>query len=381
MVSMRTGDEVILEAAELVAGGDALARMEGMPVFVPGIFPGDVARVRITDAKKGYARAALIQLLQPGADRRAQPCPIAEECGGCDWTALRLDRQLAWKRHILAESLRRVGKFDAAALPAIRIHPSPLNYRLRSRLHVGDDGRTGFFAMGSHRVVPIVAECEVVAPQAAATLPDVRADAEEVHAWEIDDQLLIRTGDDAPEEVEISAEGFRWQLSTAAFFQVNRHLLGTMLRLIGEQAASVGTRTHAIDLYSGVGFFTVPLARDFQRVTSVEGSAESHRFAKRNVPSNVKLVRAAVEEFAGRMERADLIFLDPPRSGAKREVIDAVARNANEMICFLACDPVTFARDAARLSASGWRLSTLDLLDLFPNTHHIETLSSFVRAG
>jgi tRNA/tmRNA/rRNA uracil-C5-methylase (TrmA/RlmC/RlmD family) len=118
-----------------------------------------------------------------------------------------------------------------------------------------------------------------------------------------------------------------------------------------------------------------------ETVTAVEGSRVAHEYAKRNVPPNVKLMHAPVEWWIGRMPRADFVFLDPPRSGAKREVIDAIAAKTNKRICFLACDPVTFARDANRLLASGWRLSTLDLLDLFPNTHHVETLSSFERAG
>jgi tRNA/tmRNA/rRNA uracil-C5-methylase (TrmA/RlmC/RlmD family) len=379
---MRIGDQITIEAAELVAGGEALARVDGMALFVRNLFPGDVATVRITEAKKGYGRAELVTLLQPSADRRLEPCPVAGECGGCDWTALRLDRQLSWKRHILTESLRRVGKLDPASLPPVTIHPSPLNYRLRSRVHVDPkSGAPGFFATGTHRVVPLVPECEVVSPMAAGALPEIRTDAAAIHAWQIGDLLLLRDDDVPDEDLTLVAGGERWQLSTASFFQVNRHLLTTMLRLVGEHAARVTSRKSAFDLYSGVGFFTSPLARVFDKVTAVEGAGESHRYAKMNAAPNVRLVRASVEHWASAMPKADFIFLDPPRAGAKREVIDAVAKSANEMICFLACDPVTFARDAARLTASGWRLLTLDLLDLFPNTHHIETLSSFVRAG
>jgi tRNA/tmRNA/rRNA uracil-C5-methylase (TrmA/RlmC/RlmD family) len=140
------------------------------------------------------------------------------------------------------------------------------------------------------------------------------------------------------------------------------------------------TRRTAIDLYSGVGFFSRPLAELFETVTAIEGSAAAHDCAKRNVPANVTLVNAPVEWWVERMPRADFVFLDPPRSGARRNVINAIAERTNAMVCFLACDPVTFARDASRLIASGWRLASLDLLDLFPNTHHVETLASFERA-
>src|SRR5689334_2701050 len=107
---MRIGDEITVTPAELVAGGDALARVDGLPVFASNIYPGDVARVRVTEVKKGFARAELVRVEQASPLRRAAPCPIAEECGGCDWTALRLDAQLSAKRRILTESLRRVGK-------------------------------------------------------------------------------------------------------------------------------------------------------------------------------------------------------------------------------------------------------------------------------
>jgi tRNA/tmRNA/rRNA uracil-C5-methylase (TrmA/RlmC/RlmD family) len=222
--------------------------------------------------------------------------------------------------------------------------------------------------MQSNRVVPIVKECEVVGVETARNPVAERT-------WEIDGRVI--SGD---RELTIRAGDFTYALSTASFFQVNRHLLATMLRLVEERAASLKNRGLAVDLYAGAGFFTAPLARQFERVIAVEGSPESHQYAVRNAAPNVKTIAAPVEVWAGNMPRADFVFLDPPRAGAKRNVIDEVRHKAREMICFLACDPVTFARDASRLTASGWHLATLDLLDLFPNTHHVETLSSFVRA-
>jgi tRNA/tmRNA/rRNA uracil-C5-methylase (TrmA/RlmC/RlmD family) len=355
------GTEITMTPTELVAGGAALAKVEGFPIFATNVFPGDTAVVRIVEAKKGFARAELVRLVSPSPLRRAAPCPIAEECGGCDWTALRLDAQLAAKKRILTESLRRIGKIDPGSLPPIAVHPSPLNYRLRSRLHRDGDA-VGFYAMQSHRVVPLSRECEVVGLRTRET-------PREGEQWELDGRVV--TGG------ELLIDGYH--VSTEAFFQVNRHLLQTMLRLVSERVSA--SRNLAVDLYSGVGFFSVPLAKLYGKVIAVEGSGVSFDCAKKNVPPNVQLVHAAVEQWVERMPEADLVFLDPPRSGAKRDVIDAIAEKTREVICFLACDPVTFARDASRLTASGWRLSTLDLLDLFPNTHHVETLSSFERAG
>ncbi len=364
---LNAGDELTIRPTELVAGGEALARVDGFPIFATNVYPGDVAVVRLLDVKKGFAKADLVRILEPSPFRRAAPCPVANECGGCDWTALRLDKQVEAKQRILTESLRRIGKFDVAALPPIAIHASPLNYRMRSRLHRDGDA-IGFYALRSNRVVPLPKECEVVGIRTA--LQPVEGEQ-----WEIGERIL--SGD---EEFTLRIGDYTYQLSTRSFFQVNRHLLETMLRLVSAHADRVRTRDVAVDLYAGAGFFTLSLADRFARVFAIEGSADSARYARRNVPRNVAIVQSAVEDQARRIPEADFIFLDPPRAGARKEVVAAVGSKAREMVCYLSCDPVTFSRDANRLTASGWRLSTLDLLDLFPNTHHVETLASFERA-
>lgn len=364
---MQKGEVVTVEPSQLVAGGAALARIDGFPIFATGVFPGDVARVQLIEVKKGYAKADLVEIISPSPLRRASPCPITNECGGCDWTALRLDVQLEAKRQILLESLRRIGKLNPAALPPIRIHPSPLNYRLRSRLHRDENG-VGFYAMRSNRVVPLAPECEVVGIETARA--PIAGES-----WEVDGEIIT-----ADREITMTVSGFSYRLSTNVFFQVNRHLLATLLKLVEEQAATVKHRRIAVDLYAGVGFFTLPLAPLFERVIAVEGSAESSHYARMNVPPNAQVVEMAVERYASRLPESDFLFLDPPRVGARREVIEAIATRTRERIAFLACDPVAFARDASRLISSGWRLTSLDLIDLFPNTHHVETLGGFERA-
>ncbi|HEX7150139.1 MAG TPA: TRAM domain-containing protein [Thermoanaerobaculia bacterium] len=388
---MQVGDTITIEPTELVSGGEAIARVDGFPIFATNVFPGDIAEVRLWEVKKGYAKGELVTLLAASPFRRAAPCPIANECGGCDWTAYRLDKQLEAKQRILTESLRRIGKFDVATLPPIAVHPSPLNYRLRSRLHREGDA-VGFYAMRSNRVVPLARECEVVGVETAEAFGHAHdgaaarshsshqshsshRTADDAGIWEIGEDLITDE-----RELTINVNQYRYKFSTRAFFQVNRHLLGTMLNLVAGHANRTQQRHKAIDLYAGVGFFTLPLADAFHKVVAVEGSPVSARYARMNVPKNVKIVEAPVERHLARLPDADLVFLDPPRAGATREVISTVAERAKEMIAYLSCDPVTFARDASRLIASGWRLSTLDLLDLFPNTHHVETLSSFERA-
>ncbi|HUP64441.1 MAG TPA: TRAM domain-containing protein [Thermoanaerobaculia bacterium] len=385
------GDLVELSPDRLVAGGDAMARLDGMPVFIRGAYPGDRIRGRITEVKKGFLRAEVEQLLQESRERRFLPCPIAAECGGCDWTELRLDRQIHWKREILSDALRRIGKFDLTNLPPITIHVSPLNYRLRSRIHVDEEsGAIGFFAMRSTRVIPLVEECEVVGPAVIAALVPIRAAAaeqrpESVETLENGRELLVNlrpVGAKASGEIQLDVGGHSYRFSTRSFFQVNRHLLQTLHDLISRSATQSPRRKLAWDLYGGVGFFALPLGKIFERVESVESDGESAQWGRANTSGipNVRMITADVEHFLGRKNAPpDFVAVDPPRAGLAPEVLQGVAQIKAARICYLSCDPVTFSRDAARLARHGWALTSIDLIDLFPNTHHIETLGSFVH--
>jgi 23S rRNA (uracil1939-C5)-methyltransferase len=390
-VPVSRGERLVLRPEALVAGGDAISRIDGFPIFTRAIYPGDAALVEIVEVKKGYARGELAEIVEPSPLRRAAPCPVAAECGGCDWTALRLDAQLEAKKAIVVESLRRVGKFDPAEIPPVRLHASPLNYRLRSRLHLTADGDdVGFYALRSTRVVPLAEECEVVGPgllrnRSAVVRQLRRSGAGSVVTFESESGFTARpfTGEeDVGEEVAISVGEARYRLSTSSFFQVNRHLLSRLLDLVDVAAARAPRRRLAVDLYGGVGFFALRLARSFERVITVEASAVSHEYARLNALSaaNVEADGRTVERFLRHApDGIDFVMVDPPRAGLHVNVVDAIASSEASTICYLSCDPVTFSRDALRLRRDGWRPASLDLVDLFPNTHHIETLSSFVR--
>jgi 23S rRNA (uracil1939-C5)-methyltransferase len=381
---LRPGDHITVSPAELVPGGASLSRVEGFPVFVIGLYPGDEAVVRLTEVKKGFGRGEVLSLLREGPLRRVLPCPVAETCGGCDWTSLRLDHQIDAKRGILLDALRRVGKIDPASVPSINVHASPLNYRLRSRLQV-QEGKAGFFALRSHEVVPLPRECEVVGPLVIHHLDRIRAVAAEVGNGEIltlenSAQLEISSG--STRELPLEVNGFTYTVSTAAFFQVNRHLLASLLNLVLEAADQLSRRRRALDLFSGVGFFTIPLSRIFDEVIGVEEWGESHRLAVRNAgpDSRIRFVPARVEDFLRDFrDEVDFIFMDPPRAGVSPEALERISTARTATIAYLSCDPVTFSRDASRLLRRGWSLKSLDLIDLFPNTHHVETFGLFYR--
>jgi len=383
------GDLVEVRPRELVAGGESLAKIEGFPLFVRALYPGDAALVRVTEVKSGFARARVETMVEQSGERRAEPCSLAGVCGGCDWTALRLDAQLAAKRRILESSLRRVGKFSETALPPITLHPSPLSYRIRSRLHVDPSSREiGFYALRSHQVVPLARECEVVGPEVIRHLDGLREHAREegngkaIETFESGSSFSFCSADQQAQPMTLAVGDFSYHLSTKAFFQVNRHLLPKLLELVSACASQTSPRNVAFDLYAGVGFFTLPLSRLFEIVYGVEGSEISHSFAKLNASGHqkIRLFNESVEQFFKRgMRNADLILVDPPRGGLTPAVIEGIDGTMARRVCYLSCDPVTFSRDAARLTRRGWSLRSLDLVDLFPNTHHIETLSSFER--
>lgn len=384
---VREGEIVEVVPEKLVAGGDALTRIDGFPIFVRGLFPDDRATVRLIELKKGFARGELVELMAPGSLRRVSPCPIAETCGGCDWTPLRLDHQLDAKKAILAETLNRVAKLQPADIPPISVHVSPLNYRIRSRLQIDHQKKSvGFFALRSHEVVDVVAECEVLGPLTIRHLDEVKAIAldsaeGEISVFEEGETLHVEAHGErrGAQPIAIEVRDQRYALSTASFFQVNRHLLGVLIDEVRKSAERCRQRETAFDLYGGVGFFAAPLANLFERVVSVEASPSSHPYAMQNGRKNIDARQEDVERFLERVhERPDFTMIDPPRAGAAPGVIEAIARMTRERICYLSCDPVTFARDVARLWRRGWRFESLAVVDLFPNTHHIETLSSFI---
>ena len=373
----------------LVAGGEAICRVEGFPIFVSGVFPGDRARVEIAEVKKGFARGRLRELLVPSPQRRRDPCPVSGECGGCDWAELRLDAQLEAKRGIVLDSLRRVGKLDVASLPPVRLHASPLNYRLRSRLRADhrDPWKIGFYARRSNDVVSLSERCEIVGPallRHLEALGGVAKDGEVIDAFESDESFSFAARSEDEETgvpVALRVGGRSYTLSTTTFFQINRHLLARLLELVVAHGKASAEKGLALDLYGGVGFFALPLAETFQRVVSVEALGEANAYAALNCRKtpNVAVVASDVEDFLGRLtERPDFVLVDPPRAGLSPLALDLLAKTEAPRICYLACDPVTFSRDVAELGRRGYALRSLDVLDLFPNTHHVETLSSLV---
>lgn len=405
----------------LVPGGDGLARLpDGRIGFAGGTAPGDVIVVRKAQNKKSFARAREHSLVAPGPGRVEPECPHARQCGGCDWMHLSRAAELDAKRGVLTQALQRTGGFRDLPEPgALLTAGEPSGYRSRIRLHVGRSGGLGLYAEHSHSIVEIKS-CLVASQVVNAGLARLqRATREhqalsrsvgEVEIREADDESLHfratpRQGvDPAQAQVAMAAALGAVSISTVgantstndqvfaltettqlhaapgAFTQVNWDVNRRIIRDILAEVAHAGARTF-VDLYCGAGNFTLPLLAAGLSGVGVDIEGAGLRSARRAAKAQGLDERAFVSGDArdclpllpDELLPPDLLLLDPPRSGAK-DAIDAMARLRAKQIAFVSCDPVTLARDAKRLVSHGYEIASVQGYDMFPRTHHFETL-------
>jgi 23S rRNA (uracil1939-C5)-methyltransferase len=378
--------EVAIDA--LAAGGDGVGRTtDGRVVFVPLTAPGDRVRARITETHPRYARAALEEVIEASPVRVAPACAVFGECGGCSWQHVDYATQCEAKRRIVEDALVRVGKL---ALPGkVEIRPSPLPYSYRARARVAvEAGRVGYRRRSSNALCA-VDTCPVLDPRADAKLRALavgrpRRDGE----WEIaagaDAARAHAVGADAP-ALELAVGKDRLRVSAGVFFQANPALHEALVASVLEAA---GRGALALELHAGCGFFTLALARAFERVVAVEADAAAvadlrHNLARagaRGVEVVPKPVEQAVDDPRLAAARPDAVVLDPPRTGLPRGVAAALAALAPARIAYLSCDPATLARDLAALAARGYALERVEAFDLFPHTPHVEALATLRAA-
>jgi tRNA/tmRNA/rRNA uracil-C5-methylase (TrmA/RlmC/RlmD family) len=425
------GDELEVAIEKGVYRGLGLARHEGRVVFVPRGLPGDRFRVRVSATAQGFLRVSPLARVDDGPGRRVSPCPVSETCGGCAYQDLGYEEQLTLKALVLRESLARAG---APYEGEIEVMPSPEEgWRTRASLHLapGPLGlRVGFHEEGTHRIVEFEACLQLSRPLNAT----VRALK---HAFEARPKVVSRlarldlaesgdgsecvavvSGDlraeDGPALAQAAAEvagltglgfwrerrgrrdlllargdphvhatvlGRRLRAHAVSFFQANRFLVEALTRAVVESVPAGG---RVLDLYCGVGLFGVSLAARGDEVLGAE-IAESSVFDAsangRDLP-RVRFFRGDVREALSRWPREarEHVVLDPPRAGAGREVVEAVADRRPEVVVYVSCDPATLGRDLADFARLGYRPDRLRAFDMFPNTFHLETLVRLVPA-
>jgi len=396
------GAQPVLTIEKLVHGGLGLARWEGRVVLAPFVLPGETVRLRIAGERPGRLLGRLQEIQRPAAGRVAPPCPYFQRCGGCMLQHADYALQLELKRAILAETLRRIGKISPPEPIAVLAGP-PWDYRNRVQFHL-DGRRIGFFQPGSHRLCPI-ARCLIASPainRTLAALAEMLPDARfprflrslEVFTNERQVQLNVtaaaggrvvarrffewcaeRIPGVCDGALDYEAGGETYRVGYRSFFQVNRFLIEPLAACALEDAQG----ETALDLYAGVGLFSLPLARRFQRVTAVEAgpAARDLEFNAARAGRAIRVEQSAAERYlAGLKAPPDFVLADPPRAGLGRQARAELLRLKPPSLTLVSCDPATLARDLAELIAGGYRLERLALVDLFPQTHHLEAVAA-----
>lgn len=383
-----------LEVGPVAHGGHFVARHQGRVVFVRHTLPGESITARLTDtSRQSYWLADAEEVVRPAPGRVAPPCPVAGECGGCDFQHVRLDVQRELKRQVIAEQLSRLAQLE----PDVAVEPVPgdesgLHWRTRMRYHVDRSGSTPVVGLRAHRslgVVPL--------PDQGCLIADARGPAPcrlvELAQAGSGDELVVATS--STQEVSVLLDGTPVQGRTLVtehvggrdfvvradgFWQVHHGAAQTLTEAVVAMLQPRRGET-ALDLYCGVGTFAGALDTAGVRVTGVEASRAAIRLAERNVPRG-RFLASRLESVLHRLPaRTDLVVLDPPRSGAGKAAVRRIAQLAPRAICYVACDPAALARDLKTFAGLGYRVDELRAFDLFPMTHHVETVALLVKAG
>ncbi|MGA8213318.1 MAG: 23S rRNA (uracil(1939)-C(5))-methyltransferase RlmD [Candidatus Sulfotelmatobacter sp.] len=430
---------MLLNIEKLIYGGDGLARLpagspdnkdrgRGKAVFIPFVLAGEKIDAALTEEKPGFARAYAGAIIEPSPHRIPPACPHFGRCGGCHYQHASYEHQLEIKKDILRENLRRIAKLELQC--DIQVHASPpWNYRNRSRLQVQTRPgfAAGYFKFSSHELLP-VEECPISSPlinrgiaalwhagRAGKAVEGVReveffANADDtrvlleflcapearraaVRAWaeelcaampEIAGVVAFREPQKGVQEplVAVGASELTYQTKTAAFrvsagsfFQTNRFLTDELVDIVTTGRSG----DLALDLYAGVGLFSTALACNYRHIVSVESSQTAGSDLQYNLPVNGKAVRSTTEQYLTKVPKPDLLVVDPPRGGLGDPVSRALASTTAPRITYVSCDPATLARDLVPLQAAGYRVEEVHLLDLFPQTYHLETIVQLVR--
>lgn len=382
------GDRLQVTIERLVASGLGLGRGPAGAVLVEYAAPGDVLEIEIESLRGGAARGRIVSIVQASPDRIEPPCRWYGTCGGCDLQHLRYEAQLDAKEMILRDALERIGGIRWTGSIETFTAPHPFGVRSRVELHTDPkSNEIGFFARRSRQIVAFDT-CLVSRPEIDGAIADIRRSAKcplpsSIHLLAGDGAVRSAPGVSPVEEGEfwLRIAGIDYRVSPDAFFQASLDLLPA---LIGRVTASAGSqRELAWDLFGGVGLFGLPLAQNFGQVTAVEIDRRAHRHAvasaHRNDIWNIRFVPADVTRWLGqRRQRAahpDLIVVDPPRTGLERALSELLAEKRAPRLTYVSCDPATLARDLKVLIAGGFRLVDLAIFDLFPQTHHVETIA------
>ncbi len=417
---------------KLVHGGTGLARLDtGQAVFVAGVLPGERAVVTLRRKRKGFFEADLVEIITASGDRIEPPCRGETQCTGATWPHIAYPAQLRYKQDILLDTLSRIG--GMAPERPLPILPSPRtdHYRLRTQFNVrtvAGTQRIGFFRPGSYSLIE-VEDAFLIDPVINKTLQAVRAlerrlpPLQEIHINATPSgkvHILLFTGQDTlpamdsffenlrsavpgvigitgfanrkktfalgRNQLELEIEGLRMLATEGNFYQVNWEQNRNMVKTVIDFAGAGGTDT-VLDLYCGIGNFALPLAKRAKKIIGIESGYSAIEDARGNASSNgIRNAEFIADDMQKGLKtliqnklRAEVIVLDPPRSGATLKTLERVLAFVPRTIVYVSCNPSTLARDLKYFHLFGFRLDRLQPIDMFPYTYHIECVAEMKR--
>jgi 23S rRNA (uracil1939-C5)-methyltransferase len=400
-----------VELQRFTYGGEVLGRLpDGRAVFVPFAIPGEIVRVHLVEEKERYARAELLEILQPSPERIEPRCRHYLTCGGCHYQHMSYEHQLAAKTEVLRDQLLRIGRLQE--VPGIHViaSPQPFTYRNHIQFHLTPQNALGFVDARGRQVIPIQ-ECHlpVAAISTVWQLLDLESTAgiERVSLRQGADEgdLMIVFESNNPQPIDLSVEelpvsvvylgpggsmvlagsnhvlmevlGRPLRVSAGSFFQINIPVAEAMVEHLLTEL-ELTSETCLIDAYCGVGLFSAFFAERVGRLIAIEASPQACEdfVINLNEFDNVALYEAPVEQVLPHVSfDPDVIVVDPPRAGLERHAMDGLLVQGAPHLVYISCDPATLARDAKRLQSGGYHLRQVTLVDLFPQTYHIESIS------
>jgi 23S rRNA (uracil1939-C5)-methyltransferase len=427
-MGLHAGQELELSIEKPAAGGRMIGRHDGQVVLLVGAIPGERVIARIERVERQVAFASTVRVLEPSSDRRESGVDLL--CGGCLYAHVAYPRQLRLKGEVIQDAFTRLGRIPLSE-PVSVVGSPERDYRMRARLHVRS-GRVGFYREGSHDLCDVAATRQLsdasiesairavhslehagFGVTAVELTENIAASERALHLTPVPDVSITPAAlDDAVKAAELTGATVRTskgmlrtsgvpvvtdplEVLTAgratagilerhaeSFFQANRFLLPHLVTAVLDAVDADG---EVLDLYAGVGLFSVSLAACGRRgITAVEGDRSSGSDLQRNAAGCAGSIRVWVDSVEDYLKRrrgpaAPAIIVDPPRTGISRDGMQAVAGHGAARIIYVSCDPATMARDARRLLDAGYRIASLRGFDLFPNTPHVESLGVFER--
>jgi 23S rRNA (uracil1939-C5)-methyltransferase len=385
-----TGDLLDVRIEKIVPGGHGMAFAEGLTMFVDLAVVGDRLHVELREIKGKIAFADIHSIIESSPNRIEPPCPYVGLCGGCNFQQMTYAAQLEAKVGIIRDCLHRIGKLEYDRDIPIIPSPAEFGYRLRAQWHIsGAEKKIGYYRQNSRELIAIE-HCPILSKELDDTLQQIRSEIDWADFWPDKGAVDAACGDGGEvsvysdelgikdELISMTAAGEKFEFTAKTFFQGNRFLIETLIYT----SISGAEGENALDLYSGVGLFTLPLARRFKNVIAVEEYGPAIDLARKNAVGfeNVQIVERSVGQFLAEQKdrKIDFALLDPPRSGTEKKTVLDLILLRPKRVSYVSCDPSVLSRDLRRFLDAGYTIDSIIAIDLFPQTHHVETVVKLI---